>query len=67
LNEAAKLGFSRCIVPATHRTLHEVPAGMDVIPARSLADALAAAMGQSSAGAATAENVERAQRRHVDI
>ena len=49
LNEAAKLGFSRCIVPATHRTLREVPAGMDVIPARSLADALAAAMQQSSA------------------
>lgn len=49
LNEAAKLGFSRCIVPATHRTLSEVPAGMNVIPARSLTDALAAAMGQSSA------------------
>jgi DNA repair protein RadA/Sms len=49
LNEAAKLGFSRCIVPATHRTLGEVPAGMDVIPARSLSDALAAAMEQSSA------------------
>jgi len=49
LNEAAKLGFSRCIVPATHRTLREVPAGMDVIPARSLSDALAAAMEQGSA------------------
>jgi DNA repair protein RadA/Sms len=48
LSEAAKLGFSRCIVPATHRSLREVPAGMDVIPARSLADALAAAMEQSS-------------------
>ncbi|MFN2167320.1 MAG: DNA repair protein RadA, partial [Anaerolineae bacterium] len=49
LHEAAKLGFSRCIVPATHRTLRDVPAGMDVIPARSLADALAAAVEQSSA------------------
>ena len=49
LHEAAKLGFSRCIVPATHRTLRDVPAGMDVIPARSLADALAAAVEQGSA------------------
>jgi DNA repair protein RadA/Sms len=48
LNEAAKLGFSRCIVPATHRTLGDVPSGMDVIPARSLADALAAAMERGS-------------------
>jgi DNA repair protein RadA/Sms len=48
LHEAAKLGFSRCVVPATHRTLRDVPAGMDVIPARSLADALAAAVEQSS-------------------
>jgi len=48
LNEAAKLGFSRCIVPATQRAQREVPAGMNVIPVRSLADALAAAMGQSS-------------------
>jgi len=46
LNEAAKLGFSRCIVPATHRKQSEVPAGIEVIPARSLADALAAAMGR---------------------
>ena len=49
LNEAAKLGFRRCLVPATHRALGEVPAGMDVIPARSLADALAVAMEQSPA------------------
>lgn len=49
LNEAAKLGFSRCIVPATHRPLSDVPAGMNVIPARSLADALAAAMQHSAA------------------
>ncbi len=49
LHEAAKLGFSRCIVPATHRTVRDVPEGMKVIPARSLADALAAAVEQSSA------------------
>jgi len=49
LHEAAKLGFSRCIVPATHRTMRDVPEGMKAIPARSLADALAAAVEQSSA------------------
>jgi DNA repair protein RadA/Sms len=48
LNEAAKLGFRRCIVPTTHRPPRDVPAGMNMIPARSLADALAAAMGQSA-------------------
>jgi DNA repair protein RadA/Sms len=48
LNEAAKLGFSRCIVPATHRRLRQLPAGMEAIPARSVADALAVALGQNS-------------------
>jgi DNA repair protein RadA/Sms len=48
LNEAAKLGFKRCIVPATHRNLGEVAAGMELIPARSLADALSAAMGRGA-------------------
>lgn len=45
LNEAVKLGFSRCIVPATHRRLRETPTGMKVIPTRTLADALAIAFG----------------------
>lgn len=48
LNEAAKLGFNRCIIPATHRRLGEVEAGMELIPARSLADALSAAMGRDA-------------------
>ncbi len=48
LNEAAKLGFRRCIVPATHRRLGEVQAGIELIPARSLADALSAAMGRDT-------------------
>jgi DNA repair protein RadA/Sms len=48
LKEAAKLGFNRCIVPATHRKLGELAVDMEVIPARSLADALSAAMGQSA-------------------
>lgn len=47
LNEAAKLGFGRCIVPATHRKARNVPDSMEIIPARSLADALAVALGQN--------------------
>jgi DNA repair protein RadA/Sms len=43
LNEAAKLGFGRCIVPATHRRPSHVPDAIEAIPARSLADALALA------------------------
>jgi len=46
LNEAAKLGFRRCLVPATHHKFRDMPAGMNVIPVRSLADALSAAMGR---------------------
>jgi DNA repair protein RadA/Sms len=49
LREAAKLGFSRCIIPATHRKPGEVPDGVEVIHARSLADALAASMGRGAA------------------
>ena len=49
LNEAAKLGFKRCIAPATHRKVGRVPEGIEVIPARSLADALSTALGQSRA------------------
>jgi DNA repair protein RadA/Sms len=45
LNEAAKLGFGRCIVPATHRRLTDLPNGMEAIPARSLAEALKVALG----------------------
>jgi len=51
LNEAAKLGFRRCIIPSTHRRPSGVPGDMEVIPARSLSDALAAALGRrGSAG-----------------
>jgi DNA repair protein RadA/Sms len=45
LNEAAKLGFSRCIVPATHRRRGDMPSHIESIPARSLSDALSVAMG----------------------
>jgi DNA repair protein RadA/Sms len=47
LNEAAKLGFGRCIVPATHRQVKDVPTGLGVIPARSLPEALSMALGQA--------------------
>jgi DNA repair protein RadA/Sms len=50
LNEAAKLGFKRCIVPATHRRSLDVPAGMQVIVARTVSEALAGAMGKLSDG-----------------
>jgi len=46
LNEAAKLGFSRCIVPATHRLPQKSPAGLEMLPARSVSDALALALGR---------------------
>lgn len=49
LNEAAKLGFKRCIVPTTHRRALEVPDGLTVISARSLSEALACVMGQAGA------------------
>jgi DNA repair protein RadA/Sms len=46
LHEAAKLGFSRCIVPATHRRGPESPSAVDILPARSLEEALALALGK---------------------
>jgi DNA repair protein RadA/Sms len=46
LNEAAKLGFSRCIVPGTPQRLGKVPEGIEAIPARSLPEALAVALGR---------------------
>jgi DNA repair protein RadA/Sms len=56
LHEAAKLGFRRCIVPATHRKLPNPPSGIDIIPARSLSDAMASALGKraSASGRASA-------------
>jgi len=44
LNEAAKLGFRRCIVPVTHRRPSSLPDDVTIIPARSLSEALAAAV-----------------------
>ncbi len=40
LNEAAKLGFSRCIVPKTARPIEKVPPELKLLVARSLGEAL---------------------------
>ncbi|MFC2029920.1 DNA repair protein RadA [Chloroflexota bacterium] len=48
LNEAAKLGFRRCIVPATRHFPGDLPAGLEAIPARALADALQVALGRTN-------------------
>jgi DNA repair protein RadA/Sms len=45
LNEASKLGFRRCLVPASHRRPSDLPPGLEAIAVRSLPDALTAALG----------------------
>jgi DNA repair protein RadA/Sms len=45
LNEAAKLGFRRCILPKTARQPDHTPAGLALIAVRSLGEALDAALG----------------------
>ena len=47
LNEASKLGFERCIIPKTARPVENPPKGLQLIPARSLGEALDAALGRS--------------------
>lgn len=44
LNEAAKLGFKRALVPRLRRKLDGLPSGLQVIEARNLAEALSAAV-----------------------
>ena len=45
MNEAAKLGFRRCLVPKGLRKPHDsAPAGLDIIGARSLSEAIEAAL-----------------------
>lgn len=44
LKEAAKLGFKRCVVPRTSRRNSKPPAGVTLIPCRSLAEAIDAAL-----------------------
>jgi DNA repair protein RadA/Sms len=45
LNEAAKLGFRRAIVPAGGRRGSPGPQSLEVLPARSLQEALRFALG----------------------
>ena len=40
LNEASKLGFQRCILPKTARPIEHPPAGLKLMTARSLGEAL---------------------------
>lgn len=40
LNEAAKIGFKRAIVPKMRRKLDSVPDGLELIPVRNIAEAL---------------------------
>ncbi|HSJ55180.1 MAG TPA: hypothetical protein VLC52_15670, partial [Anaerolineae bacterium] len=58
LNEAAKLGFRRCIVPATHRKPSGLPADVSIIPARSLSEALAAAVAGQTRNVARTRDVD---------
>jgi DNA repair protein RadA/Sms len=47
LNEAAKLGFKRVLIPKTHRLPEAVPDQLELLMARSVGEALAMAMGQT--------------------
>lgn len=44
LNEAAKIGFKRALVPRMRRKLDDIPKGIELLPARNLAEALNAAL-----------------------
>ncbi len=44
LNEAARLGFRRVIIPKTARAIENPPAGLQLLPVRSLGEALDAAL-----------------------
>ncbi len=44
LNEAAKIGFKRAIVPRMRRKVDGLPANMQIIPVRSIVEALDAAL-----------------------
>ncbi len=44
LNEAAKLGFKRALVPRVRRSIEGAPPNLELIQARNLAEALAVAV-----------------------
>lgn len=45
LNEAARLGFTRCILPKTARKVERPPEALQLLPVRSLGEALDVALG----------------------
>jgi Predicted ATP-dependent serine protease len=47
LNEAAKLGFQRAIVPCLRQKKADLPAGLNAIQVRNAGEALAAALPKS--------------------
>lgn len=47
LNEAAKIGFKRALVPKMRRTVDGLPDGLTMLPARNLVEALNAALPQT--------------------
>ena len=46
LNEAAKLGFTRALIPKTARPIEHPPAGLKLMQVRSLGEALDVALGK---------------------
>lgn len=44
LNEASKLGFKRAIIPRLRRKIPDVPAGLKIVEARNIGEALAVAV-----------------------
>jgi DNA repair protein RadA/Sms len=47
VNEAARLGFTRCLVPRSGARSIPVPQGMQIIPASTLRDAVRVGLGES--------------------
>jgi DNA repair protein RadA/Sms len=52
LKEAAKLGFRKAVVPKTVRPSEPYPGGIEIIPARSIREALEAALVRGEGGSA---------------
>lgn len=44
LNEAAKIGFKRVLIPRTRKAVEDLPKGLELISARNIAEALQAAV-----------------------
>ena len=44
LNEIARLGFKRCVIPAHVRGEMRIPAGLEVIPVKNVREAIASVL-----------------------